>query len=235
VQETRLWSPGEGVSKSMRSKESAHDYRYFPEPDLPPLTLEESYIAAIGEALPELPMARLERYGAELGLSQYDAMLLTSERPIADYFDAARAVGGDAKLTANWIASELLARLNRDGKGIAESPVSAAALGELVSLIVDKTISGKIAKEVFDKMWSTGKGAKELVAAEGLTQVTDEGAIETAAREVIDKSQKQAEQYRAGKVGLFGYFVGQTLKATGGRANPEIVNQVLRRLLDGQG
>jgi aspartyl-tRNA(Asn)/glutamyl-tRNA(Gln) amidotransferase subunit B len=230
VQETRLWSPTEGVSKSMRSKESAHDYRYFPEPDLPPLRLDQAWIDDLGRTLPELPMARSARYVRE-GLSAYDASVLTAERELADYFDAV-AAKVTPKLAANWISTELLAKLKAAGKEIGESPVGADALAELIALVEDKTISGKIAKDVFDEMWATGRGAKAIVADKGLTQVTDAGAIEAACREVVAQNAQKAAQYRAGKVGLLGFFVGQVMKATGGRANPEMVNQTLKRLLE---
>jgi aspartyl-tRNA(Asn)/glutamyl-tRNA(Gln) amidotransferase subunit B len=230
VQETRLWSPTEGVSKSMRSKESAHDYRYFPEPDLPPLRLDEKWIDELRAGLPELPMARASRY-VGLGLSPYDAGVLTADRELADYFDAV-AAKVTPKLAANWIATELLARLKADGKEIAQSPVAPEALAELIALVEDKTISGKIAKDVLDEMWSSGKSARAIVDEKGLTQVTDAGAIEAACREVVAANAQKAAQYRGGKTGLLGFFVGQVMKATGGRANPEMVNQTLKRLLD---
>jgi aspartyl-tRNA(Asn)/glutamyl-tRNA(Gln) amidotransferase subunit B len=231
VQETRLWNPDRGVTQSMRSKEQAHDYRYFPEPDLPPLRVDEPWIAGARAALPELPIARRARFMA-LGLSAYDASVLTAERPIADFFEAA-AAAAEPKLAANWIATELLARLHRDGKAIEESPVAAAALAELIGLIVDQTISGKIAKDVFEKMWASGRGARAIVEAEGLTQVTDAGAIESACRAAVDGNPQKVAQYRAGKTALLGFFVGQVMKATGGKANPPMVNEILKRLLDG--
>lgn len=227
-QETRLWNPDKGVSASMRSKEHAHDYRYFPEPDLPPLRVGEDWIARVRGQLPELPLPRRKRYLDALGLSAYDAGVLTSEKPIADYFEQVRA---EPKTAANWVSVELMARLNRDGKGIESSPVSPAALSELLGLIADKTISGKIAKDVFDKMFSTGRGAREIVEAEGLTQVTDAAALEAACRAAVDANPKQVEQYRGGNTKLIGFFVGQVMKATQGKANPELVNQILKKLL----
>jgi aspartyl-tRNA(Asn)/glutamyl-tRNA(Gln) amidotransferase subunit B len=226
-QETRLWNPDKGVSASMRSKEHAHDYRYFPEPDLPPLRVDEKWIAQLRSSLPELPVARRARYMGQ-GLSAYDAGVLTAEKPIADYFEAVRA---DAKTAANWVSVELLARLNRDGKSIESSPVSPAALSELLALLADGTISGKIAKDVFDKMFSTGRGAREIVEAEGLTQVTDVAALETACRAAVDANPKQVAQYKGGNTKLIGFFVGQVMKATGGKANPERVNEILKKLL----
>jgi aspartyl-tRNA(Asn)/glutamyl-tRNA(Gln) amidotransferase subunit B len=227
-QETRLWNPDKGVSASMRSKEHAHDYRYFPEPDLPPLRVGDDWIERVRGELPELPIARRERYLTRLGLSPYDAGVLTSERAISDYYEA---VGGDAKTAANWVSVELLGRLNRDGKGIESSPVSPAQLGELLGLLADKTISGKIAKDVFDKMFTTGRGARAIVEAEGLTQVTDTAALEAACKAAVDANPKQVEQYRAGNTKLIGYFVGQVMKTTGGKANPAMVNDILKKLL----
>jgi aspartyl-tRNA(Asn)/glutamyl-tRNA(Gln) amidotransferase subunit B len=227
-QETRLWNPDKGVSASMRSKEHAHDYRYFPEPDLPPLRVGDDWIARVRGELPELPIARRERYLTRLGLSPYDAGVLTSERAISDYYEA---VGGDPKTAANWVSVELLGRLNRDGKGIESSPVSPAQLGELLGLLADKTISGKIAKDVFDKMFTSGRGARAIVEAEGLTQVTDTAALEAACKAAVDANPKQVEQYRGGNTKLIGYFVGQVMKTTGGKANPAMVNDILKKLL----
>ena len=234
AQESRLWNAEKHTSHAMRSKEHAHDYRYFPEPDLPPLKVSDAEIANLQKTLPELPIARRTRYIEKLGLSAYDASVLTAEKSIAEYFDAALAAGADAKLASNWISSELLARLNRDGKEIDASPVGAASLAELIGLIVDKTISGKIAKEVFEKMWMAGESPKAIVAREGLTQVTDTSAIEEACRAAVANNQKQAEAYRSGKVQLLGFFVGQVMKSTGGKANPEIVNATLKTILDGK-
>jgi aspartyl-tRNA(Asn)/glutamyl-tRNA(Gln) amidotransferase subunit B len=227
LQETRLWDAERGTSHAMRSKEEAHDYRYFPEPDLPPLAVEETWIERVRAALPELPMARRARFIAH-GLTPYDASVLTAEHAIADYFER---VGRAPKLAASWVSSELLGRLHRDGKSIEQSPVDAAALGELLGLIEDGTVSGKLAKEVFEKMWSTGRGARAIVEAEGLVQVTDEGAIEEACRKVLDANPKQVEKYRAGGDKLIGFFVGQVMKETRGKANPELVNRVLKKLL----
>jgi aspartyl-tRNA(Asn)/glutamyl-tRNA(Gln) amidotransferase subunit B len=231
VQETRLWNADKGTSHSMRTKENAHDYRYFPEPDLPPLRVDESWLARVRGGLPELPIARRQRYVDALGLSPYDAGVLTAEKAIADYYEAVVGSGADAKVAANWVSGELLARLNRDGKGIAEAPVSAGHLSELIALLAAKTISGKMAKDVFDKMWTSGRGAKEIVEAEGLVQVTDAGAIEAACRAAVDGNPKQVEQYKKGNEKLIGYFVGQVMKATQGKANPEMVNAILKKLL----
>ena len=231
-QETRLWNPDKGVSASMRSKEHAHDYRYFPEPDLPPLRVDEKWVSDVRSSLPELPIARRQRYIDGLGLSPYDASVLTAEKPIADYFEAVLATGVEAKAAANWVSGELLGRLNRDGTSIDQSPVPAPQLGELIGLITDGTISGKIAKDVFDKMCATGRGAREIVQAEGLTQVTDRAAILAACRAAVESNPKQAQGYRAGNEKLLGFFVGQVMKATQGKANPQLVNEVLRALLE---
>jgi aspartyl-tRNA(Asn)/glutamyl-tRNA(Gln) amidotransferase subunit B len=231
VQETRLWNADKGTSHAMRTKEHAHDYRYFPEPDLPPLVVADEWINEIENSLPELPIPRRERFISGLGLSTYDAGVLTSEPAIADYFEAVLKAGAEAKMAANWVCSELLARLNRDGKSLHEAPVAAENLAQLLALINDKTISGKIAKDVFDKMWNTGRGARDIVAAEGLTQVTDERAIEDECRRAIGMNPKQVEGYKKGNTKLLGFFVGQVMKATQGKANPEMVNQVLQRLL----
>jgi aspartyl-tRNA(Asn)/glutamyl-tRNA(Gln) amidotransferase subunit B len=231
AQETRLWNADRGTSHAMRTKEHAHDYRYFPEPDLPPLRVDEKWISDIRAALPELPISRRQRFIDALGLSPYDAGVLTGERPIADYFESVVKAGADAKTAANWVSGELLARLNRDGKSIGEAPVNAEKLAQLISLLNDKTISGKIAKDVFDKMWNGGGTAREIVDAEGLVQVTDEKMIEEACRAAIANNPKQAEGYKKGNPKLLGFFVGQVMKATQGKANPEIVNQILQRLL----
>jgi aspartyl-tRNA(Asn)/glutamyl-tRNA(Gln) amidotransferase subunit B len=231
VQETRLWDADRGSSHAMRSKEQAHDYRYFPDPDLPPVVTSAERIAAIGAELPELPAARRARFGVDFGLPEADARLLTEERALADYFEAA-AGAADPRKVASWIQSELLRELHRDGRDIADCPIAPAELAALVRLIDDGTISGKIAKEVFAKMYATGDGAQAIVAREGLVQVTDRAAIEAACRAAISGNPKQVEQYRAGKAAMLGFFVGQVMKATGGKANPQLVNEILRQLLD---
>ncbi len=231
AQETRLWNVEKSISQAMRSKEQAHDYRYFPEPDLPPLSVEAGWIDRVRGALPELPLAKRRRYVEALGLTEYDAGVLTADKTIADYFEAVLAGKADAKTAANWVSSELLGRLNKDDKGIDATPVSAIALAGLLSLVADKTISGKIAKDVFDKMWTSGKTAKQIVDEEGLIQVTDVAAIEAACRAAVEGNPRQVEGYRAGKAQLLGFFVGQVMKATAGKANPELVNEILKRLL----
>ena len=231
VQETRLWDAERGTSASMRSKEHAHDYRYFPDPDLPPLAVGEAWIDDVRAALPELPLARRARLAAEHGLPDADARLLTEERALADYFEAAARAHGDGKKIANWVMTELLRELHRLEKDPADSPVPPDALAELVRLVDDGTINGKIAKDVFHKMIETGARAPAIVAREGLTQLRDASAIEAAARAVLAQNPKQVEQYRSGKSNLIGFFVGQVMKATQGKANPQAVNDLLRRLL----
>jgi len=231
-QETRLFDSETGETRTMRSKEDAHDYRYFPDPDLLPLVLTEEFVETIRKTLPELPDQKKARYIETLGLSAYDAAVLTSEKEIADYYEAV-AKGHDAKIAANWVTAELFGRLNKAGLAITQSPVSAAALGEMIGLIEDNTISGKIAKTVFDKMMESGKPAKQIVDEEGLVQVTDMGAIEAAVDAVIAANQDKVSEYRAGKDKLYGFFVGQVMKATGGKANPGLLNESLKKKLGG--
>ena len=230
-QETRLFDSATGETRTMRSKEDAHDYRYFPDPDLLPLVLTQEYVDAIRATLPELPDAKKQRYMSQFGLSSYDAAVLTSEKEISAYFEAA-AKGRDAKLTANWVTAELFASLNKQGVTISESPIAPEALGELIGLIEDNTISGKIAKTVFEKMCESGKPAKQIVDEEGLVQVTDTGAIEKAIDDVLAANPDKLAEYKSGKDKLFGFFVGQTMKATGGKANPAMLNELLKKKLD---
>jgi aspartyl-tRNA(Asn)/glutamyl-tRNA(Gln) amidotransferase subunit B len=235
VQETRLWNSDQRTSYSMRSKEEANDYRYFPDPDLPPLVVGEDWIARVQGSLPELPAARRARFQREHGLSETDARVLTEERPLAEWFEAAARAHGDGKKVANWVQSELMRELNREGIAITECKVTPAALAALITLIDDGTISGKIAKDVLGKMVATGDAPGVIVEREGLVQVSDTGAIEAAAREAIAANAKQAEAYRGGKTQLLGFFVGQVMKATGGKANPALVNDILKKLLAGDG
>ena len=228
-QETRLFDPATGETRTMRSKEDAHDYRYFPDPDLLPLILTQQFVDDIKATLPELPDAKKARYIAA-GMSPYDAAVISAEKEVADFFDEA-AKGRDAKLVSNWLTAELFAVLNKQGIDITQSPVSPSQLAELVALIEDDTISGKIAKTVFEKMIETGKPARTIVGEEGLVQVTDTGAIEKAIDEVIAANQDKVAEYKSGKDKLFGFFVGQTMKATGGKANPAILNDLLKKKL----
>ncbi len=231
-QETRLFDAGKGVTRPMRSKEHAHDYRYFPDPDLLPLRLDANWVEALKRSLPELPDAKKARFIEQYKLSPDDAGVLVAEQASADYFEAV-ARGRDAKLAANWVMVELYGALNRLGLGIEGSPVSAAGLGELVDLVIDGTVSGRLAKEVFAAMIETGKGAAFLVEERGLKQVTDSGAIESAIAAVLAAQGDKVAEYRAGKEKLFGFFVGQVMKATQGKANPALLNELLRKKLAG--
>ena len=229
-QETRLFDSDKGTTRSMRSKEEAHDYRYFPDPDLLPLTLDPDWVEEIRANLPELPDPKKERFMADYGLTAYDAGVLVAEREIADFFEAV-AKGRDAKSVANWMTGEFFAALNRSGLELAEAPVDAGKLGGLIDLIEDKTISGRIAKEVFEEMWESGASAADIVAQKGLKQITDEGAIEAIVARVIADNPGQVEQFKAGNEKLIGWFVGQVMKATQGKANPGLVNRILKQKL----
>ncbi|MCO5093108.1 Asp-tRNA(Asn)/Glu-tRNA(Gln) amidotransferase subunit GatB [Bosea sp. (in: a-proteobacteria)] len=228
-QETRLYDPGKGETRSMRSKEEAHDYRYFPDPDLLPLEFDDAFVETLKGALPELPDAKKARFIAEYGLSPYDASVLVAEREQADYFEAV-AKGRDGKAAANWVINELFGRLNKEGKDIAASPVSAAQLGGLVDLIGENVISGKIAKDLFEILWTEGGDPRAIVEARGMKQVTDTGAIEKAVDEIIAANPDKVEQVKA-KPTMLGWFVGQAMKASGGKANPQALNEILKKKL----
>jgi aspartyl-tRNA(Asn)/glutamyl-tRNA(Gln) amidotransferase subunit B len=229
-QETRLFDTVRGVTRSMRSKEDAHDYRYFPDPDLPPLVLDAAWVEQLRATLPELPDARRARYMRDFGLSAYDAGVLTAERETAAYFETV-AAGRDPKQAANWVMGDLFAALNRTRRDITTSPVSAADLGALLDLMADGTLSGKLAKEVFEAMVDTGRPPAAIVEERGLRQVTDTGAIEAAVDAVLAAHADKVAEYRAGKEKLFGFFVGQVMKAMAGKGNPALVNEVLRARL----
>jgi aspartyl-tRNA(Asn)/glutamyl-tRNA(Gln) amidotransferase subunit B len=228
-QETRLFDNKTGATRSMRSKEEAHDYRYFPDPDLLPLELTQDYVEEIGAVLPELPDEKKARFVADFGLSPYDAGVLVADKESADFFEAV-AKGRDPKLAANWVTGDLFGMLNRTGRTIADSPVTADHLGELIDLITKDVISGRIAKDVFEIMVETGEAPAEIVEKRGLKQVTDTGAIEAVVDEIIAANPKQVEQVKA-KPQTLGWFVGQVMKATGGKANPGAVNAILRAKL----
>jgi len=249
IQQTRLFDAAKGETRALRSKEEAHDYRYFPDPDLLPLVLTPEFVADIKNNLPELPDAKKARYQTALGLSAYDADVLTAEKERADYFEAA-AAGRDAKLTASWVINELLGALNKPSFGfgafhgnfgnsnfspsiisLENFPIAPTAFGELIDLISDQTISGKIAKDVFAEMLESKKSARDIVASKGLQQITDPGAISKIVDEVMAANADKVAEYRSGKDKLFGFFVGQTLKASGGKANPDLVNQILKEQL----
>jgi aspartyl-tRNA(Asn)/glutamyl-tRNA(Gln) amidotransferase subunit B len=241
VQETRLYDPDRDETRSMRTKEEAHDYRYFPEPDLPPLEVTEAWLAAVGAALPELPAAKRERYERELALPAHDAITLTASRDTAAYFEevvaglAEAEQGGDAraraKAAANWVAGELAGALNRAGLDIAQSPVPARALAGLIARIRDNTISGKIAKDVFDAMWAGEGAADAIIERRGLRQITDTGALEAIIDEILAANPAQVAEYRSGKEKAFNFFVGQAMKATKGKGNPAQVTEILKRKL----
>ena len=230
VQETRLFDPSTGTTRSMRSKEEAHDYRYFPDPDLLPLVLEQSLVDDLQADLPELPDDKKNRFIADFGLPAYDASVLVADRERAEFFETV-ATNRDARLAANWMTGEFFGALNKNGLELVDSPVSAAQLGGLVDLISDGTISGRIAKDVFEMMWDTGQDAAVIVAEKGLKQITDTGAIDSAIDDIIANNPKQVEQFRGGNEKLMGWFVGQTMKATGGKANPGVVNKLLKEKL----
>jgi aspartyl-tRNA(Asn)/glutamyl-tRNA(Gln) amidotransferase subunit B len=230
VQETRLFDANKGETRSMRSKEHAHDYRYFPDPDLLPLNLTPAFVEAIKETLPELPDEKKDRFIGDYALSPYDAGLLVAEQAMADFFEAV-AKGRDAKMACNWVMGDFSAAMNRTGRSIDNPPVSAADLGGLIDLIADNTISGRLAKEVFELMVETGKAPAVIVEEKGLKQVTDTGAIETAIDGVLAANGDKVAEYRSGKDKLFGFFVGQVMKTTGGKANPAMVNEILKKKL----
>lgn len=230
-QETRLWDPNKNETRSMRSKEDAMDYRYFPDPDLLPLRLSDELIERIKKSLPELPDEKKHKFIKEFGLSVYDASVLTAERDRAEFYERAISKGRDPKIVANWLVSELLGALNKQGLELSQSPISADQLGELVELITNNTISGKIAKDVFADVIATGKNPSAIVEEKGLKQVTDVGAIEAMVDKIIAANPSQVEAYKSGKVQLFGFFVGQVLKESQGKANPEIVNELLKKKL----
>jgi aspartyl-tRNA(Asn)/glutamyl-tRNA(Gln) amidotransferase subunit B len=231
-QQTRLFDPDSGETRSMRSKEEAHDYRYFPCPDLLPIELTQSYVDDIKATMPELPDAKKHRFMSDNGLSAYDADVLVAEREVADYFEIV-AKGRDAKVAANWVISNLFGALKGSEKEILESPVSAENLGKLLDLLADDTISGRIAKDVFEIMFATGQDPAAIVEEKGLKQITDTGAIEAAVDQAISENPEQADEVRAGNGKAIGWFVGQVMQKTQGKANPQVVNKLLRDKLGG--
>lgn len=236
VQETRLWNSVEERTVSMRSKEEAHDYRYFPEPDLPLLILEQARITEIGQSQPELPRSRLERFVSDYSLSDYDSGILTSTRPLADYFEATVKLCGEPKSVANWIMGDLLRLFKDDGvdlKELSATTVSPAMLADMIKLVADGTISGKIAKTVIEEMHETGQPPATIIEEKGLIQISDAGEIETIVEKIIAENPGPVDQYRSGKTGTLGWFVGQVMRATEGRANPKSVNELLRKKLAG--
>lgn len=231
-QETRLYDSAKDVTRSMRSKEEANDYRYFPDPDLPPLVLDETFIEAVRKTLPELPDAKRDRFQKNYKLSHYDAGVLTATREMADFYESVvTQAGSEPKLVANWVMGDFSAFLNKDGKDLAESPISAEMLAGLIKRIDDNTISGKIAKEVFESMWNGEGNADAIIESKGLKQITDSSAIEVILDQILADNPEQVQQFRDGKEKVFGFLVGQSMKATKGKANPKQVNELLRKKL----
>ena len=231
TQETRLYDSQANTTRPMRSKEFANDYRYFPEPDLLPVILEKGFIDSIKKEMPELPKEKKNRFTQDYKLSEYDSGLLSADKDLADFFEESVKISDSSKLTANWIMGEFLAELNKDNLPISDSKVSAKQLGTLISRIEDSTISGKIAKDVFEKMWESSKGPDQIIAEQGLEQVTDDKEIESMIDEVIKNNPEQLKQYQSGKDRLFGFFVGQVMQASQGKANPKQVNEILKSKL----
>jgi aspartyl-tRNA(Asn)/glutamyl-tRNA(Gln) amidotransferase subunit B len=232
-QETRLWDEKESRTRPMRGKEESHDYRYFPDPDLLPLVVDEDWIEAARQGLPELAQARRERLGSEYGLSEADAAVLTAERTLADYFEAVTRAGADPKKAANWIMAELLRELKKDERPLSACPIPPAALAELIRMIDSGRITGKIAKTVFAEMYRSGKPPAAIVAEQALAPMSDLADLEQICARMVEDNPKEAGQYRAGKTKLLGFFVGQVMKATSGKADPKTTNELLRKLLEG--
>jgi aspartyl-tRNA(Asn)/glutamyl-tRNA(Gln) amidotransferase subunit B len=231
AQETRLYDPDRGETFSMRSKEDAQDYRYFPEPDLIPLRIDAARAAEIEASMPELPSRRRARFAAEYGLRDYDAGVLTQSRALSDYFETAARISGDAKTAANWVMGDLSAALKAENRDIADSPVRAENLGALVKMIASGELSGKLAKEIFPKMFAAGEAPGAIVEREGLKQISDAGALDAVIADVIAANPKQVEQYRGGKTTVMNFLVGQTMKATRGQANVSLVTELLKQKL----
>lgn len=231
IQETRLWDSNKGITESMRGKEEAHDYRYFPEPDLVPIIASQEWIDEIRTKLPELPDAKRERFVSEYGIPEYDADLLTSEKAVAEWFEQTVRLGGSPKAVSNWMMGELMRLLNEENKGIEDCPLKPIQLVDMLKLIDNGTISGKIAKTIFEEMYKSGKDAGQIVKEKGLVQISDAVEIEKAIDEILAKSQKEVERYKTGDEKLVGFFVGQVMKATKGKANPQMVNELLKKKL----
>jgi len=231
VQETRLWDDSQGVTHAMRGKEEAHDYRYFPDPDLVPVVISDQWIEEVRACLPELPLAKRERFIRDYQIPPYDAGVLTASRALADYYEATTACCGRPKNASNWVMGDILGHLKEDKLLMSECPVTPQSLGDMIGLIEDGTISGKIAKDVFEEMWKSGKEPRTIIQEKGLVQITDAAALEAAIDEVLKENPSQLAEYRQGKDKLFGFFVGQAMKATRGKANPKLVNEILKKKL----
>lgn len=233
IQETRLFDSTKNRTYAMRSKEEAHDYRYFPDPDLLPVRVEESWLKTIRSTLPELPLARAQRFQSQYALPAYDSFILTQEKALADYFEDVAKVSGQPKAASNWIMTELLRELNEAKLEVSSSPIKSSDLGQMIKMIEAKTISGKMAKDVFIEMWKSGQGPEAIVKSRGLTQITDSSAIEKIIDDVMTANAAAVADYRSGKTKLFGFFVGQVMKVSKGQASPEMVNQILQTKLKG--
>ncbi|MEN6319595.1 MAG: Asp-tRNA(Asn)/Glu-tRNA(Gln) amidotransferase subunit GatB [Syntrophaceae bacterium] len=233
IQETRLWDDSQGVTQSMRGKEEAHDYRYFPDPDLVPIVVDEAWVDEMRKCLPELPLEKRERFVKDYQIPPYDAGVLTSSRALADYFEEVAGLSGKPKIASNWVMGDVLRFLNDDKKDITDCPILPQSLADMITLIEDGTISGKMAKDVIVEMYRTGKPPKSIIEEKGMVQITDEDALSKTIADIIAANQTQVEQYRGGKEKLFGYFVGQVMKATQGKANPQLINELLKKMLAG--
>jgi aspartyl-tRNA(Asn)/glutamyl-tRNA(Gln) amidotransferase subunit B len=233
VQETRLWNADRGETVSMRSKEDAHDYRYFPEPDLPPLVVGAAWREEVLRSLPELPADKRRRFVAGHGIPDYDAGVLTQSPEVADYYERVAKESGNAKAASNWVMTEVLRKLKEREQPLATCPVSPGRLAETIQLVDAGTITGKTAKDVFEKMWATGDSARAIVEREGLLQVSDQSVIQAAITEVVSANPEQVATYRKGKTSTIGWFVGQVMRKTGGKANPQVVNALLKKALEG--
>jgi aspartyl-tRNA(Asn)/glutamyl-tRNA(Gln) amidotransferase subunit B len=231
IQETRLWDDSQGVTLSMRSKEEAHDYRYFPDPDLVPIVIDEVWIEEVKKSLPELPLEKRERFIREFQIPPYDAGVLTSSRALADYFEEVARLSGKPKVAGNWVMGDVLRFLNEEKRDIKECSILPQSLAEMIVLIENGTISGKMAKDIIVEMYKTGKTPQTIIEEKGMVQITDEDALEKTIAEVLAANPAQLEQYRGGKEKLFGYFVGQVMKATQGKANPQLINELLKKML----
>ena len=232
VQETRLWDDAQGVTISMRGKEEAHDYRYFPDPDLVPIITDEAWIEKVRSSLPELPLEKRERFMRDYQLPSYDAGVLTSSRVLADYFEDVARLSGKPKAASNWVMGDILRFLNEEKRDIKECPILPQSLADMIKLIEDGTISGKMAKDIIEEMYSTGKPPKTIIEEKGMIQITDEAEITKIIADMLAANTAQVEQYRGGKEKLFGYFVGQVMKVTQGKANPRLINELLKKMLE---
>jgi aspartyl-tRNA(Asn)/glutamyl-tRNA(Gln) amidotransferase subunit B len=231
VQETRLWEDAQGVTNSMRSKEEAHDYRYFPDPDLVPVMVDEAWIVKIRKELPELPLVKRERFVKEYQIPVYDAGVLTAERALAEYYEEVVRLCGKPKQASNWVMGDVLRFLNEEKRNIRQCPITAKSLAAMIKLIEEGAISGKMAKDVIEEMYKSGKPPQDIIKEKGLVQITDEGELIKTITAIIETNPNQLKDFRGGKEKLFGFFVGQVMKATQGKANPQLVNDLLKKML----